>query len=64
MIDLDKLSTIANLVHSDIAENVRSELFDVEEQKVYDELYEIHVNLVKEFSPKWDRLWQIWLNVE
>lgn len=52
MIDLEKLDEISKLVHNDITSNVRSKLSDAEEQKTYDDLYEIHTNLIEEYRTK------------
>lgn len=52
MIDLNRLNQLTKLVHDNIADGVTSELFDPEEQKVYNELYYIHTDLMKEYSTK------------
>ena len=52
MIDLAKLDQLTKLVHDDIADDVMSELIDPEEQKVYNELYYIHTDFMKQFTPK------------
>lgn len=49
---IEKLDQLSKLVHDDIANDVTTELIDPEEQLVYNELYSIHTNLMKQFPPK------------
>ena len=49
---LERLEQLTRLVHDDIANDVTTELIDPEEQKTYNELYQIHTNLMKEFRDK------------